>query len=194
MQLNGVHISNIYETWRFIYGTHTCSSYETYMKNGPDIYADIYVLCKFPIFFDIYVHICVIYGHICQYVCHIWHHVCATYLRYKYAQYMVRIRHLYAKQFRLSYMLHIRDISGVSVTQHPGDHTLYDLKKIFVYHAYKIYWIGLCRFQNIKTKSKNNWWFNVNYTEKRLLFIDALIVDTKYDWCCIICYINLKFT
>ena len=56
-------------------------------------------------------------------------HVCAAYLSYKYAQYMVRIRHLYAKQFRLSYMLHIRDISGVSVTQHPGDHTLYDLKK-----------------------------------------------------------------
>ena len=56
-------------------------------------------------------------------------HICATNMCYKYAQYMVRIRHLYARQFRLSYMLHIRDISGVSFTQHPGDHTLYDLKK-----------------------------------------------------------------
>ena len=31
--------------------------------------------------------------------------------------------HIYA-----TYMVHIR-WSGVSVTQHPGDHTLYDLKK-----------------------------------------------------------------
>ena len=176
--MENIHVAHMKHIWKTV---------RTYMRT--------YMFCVSFLYSLTYMcHICVIYGHICQYVCHIWHHVCATYLRYKYAQYMVRIRHLYAKQFRLSYMLHIRDISGVSVTQHPGDHTLYDLKKIFVYHAYKIYWIGVCRFQNIKTKSKNNWWFNVNYTEKRLLFIDALIVDTKYDWCCIICYINLKFT
>ena len=40
-------------------------------------------------------------------------HVCAAYMRCLY----------------VVYMLHIRDISGVSFTQHPGDHTLYDLKK-----------------------------------------------------------------
>jgi hypothetical protein len=114
MQFNGVHISNIYETWWFIYGKHTCSSYETYMKNGPDIYADIYVLCKFPICYNIYVHICVIYGHLKIYM-DIHEHICSykknipkvkhfIYLTYKYLYDIyvityIHIRYIYAIQW-----------------------------------------------------------------------------------------------